>query len=149
MITAVNFKPHYWSPAYNPIVYSCTSDLASSTDMVYIFEVYVNGATGANATIRQRPNPAGVGMLDISAILQPYIDLTLYSVENDYYPYMYGNSADILATVEILVGEQYEDNTGAIITEDGYGNVGVPQFPLGNEEGAGSTVLVIPAALPY
>ena len=149
MITAVNFKPHYWSPAYNPIVYSCTSDLASSTDMVYIFEVFVNGATAANATIRQRPNPSGVGMLDISAILQPYLDLTLYSVENDYYPYMFGNSADILATVEILVGEQYENNTGAIVTEDGYGNVGQPAFPLVNEENAGSTVLVIPAALPY
>ena len=149
MITAVNFKPHYWSPAYNPIVYSCTSDIASSTDMVYIFEVFVNGATAANATIRQRPNPSGVGMLDISSILQPYLDLSLYSVENDYYPTMFGNSADILATVDILVGEQYEDGTGSIITEDGYGNVGEPAFPLTNEEGAGSTVLVIPAALPY
>jgi hypothetical protein len=148
MITAVNFKPHYWSPAYNPIVYSCTSNLSTQTDMNYVFEIFVNGATAANVTLRQRPNPSGVGMVDISATLQPYLNLSLYSVENDYYPYMYGNSADILATVTILVGEEYVDNTGAIITEDGYGNVGVPQFPLGAEEG-GSTVLVTPAALPY
>jgi hypothetical protein len=148
MITTVNFKPHYWSPAYNPIVYSCTSNLANSTDMVYVFDIFVNGATAANTTIRQRPNPSGVGMLDISSIVQPYIDLSLYSVENDYYPYFYGNSSDILATVSVLVGEQYENANGVIITQDGYGNPGSPQFPLGAEEG-GSQILITPAALPY
>ena len=150
MITSVNFKPHYWSPAYNPIVYSCTSDLSEETDMSYVFEVYINQSVTPNLTLRQRPNPSGAGMIDVSSTLQPYIDLSLYSVENDYHPTMYGNSDDILAEiVYIKVGEEYVDVNGALITEDGYGNPGGPEYPLGNEEGDGTSVIVTPAALPF
>lgn len=149
MITTVNFVPHFYSPAYNPIVYSVTSDLNQETDMVYVFNVFVNGATAANFTFRQRPNPAGAGMIDISSSLQPFIDLTLYSVENDAFPTMYGNSQDIVATALVVVGEEYFTTTGAFVQEDGFGDLGPPQFPLGIQEGLLLPQLVLPAALPF
>ena len=85
-ITAVNIKPHVWSQAYNPIVYSITSNKNTETDFSYVFWIYINGDGSGDPDYKivQRPNPAGAGMLDISSILQPEVLLSNFAQENSY-----------------------------------------------------------------
>lgn len=149
-ITSVYFRPHQWSAAYNPIVWSFISNKYSEIDMSYVVDLYVNGATGPTRTIKQRPNPAGVCMIDVSALMQPYIVMTNYAVENSSWPTEYGNSADFVANVYLKVGEEYTDANGNVIAENGNGSVGAPAFAIYSEEDpVDGPVRVIPAALPW
>jgi len=83
-ISAVNYKPHVYTPAYNPIPYSITSDENGQTDFSYVFDLYVNGATGYTYRLKQRPNPAGAGMIDISPIMQSYVELSNWTAEQGW-----------------------------------------------------------------
>ena len=76
MITGVNFRPKFYSPAYNPVIWSVTSDRAGDTtyvDFKYVFDIYVDSVRVNR--IKQRPNPANAGMLDVSLIVQSYLNI--------------------------------------------------------------------------
>lgn len=150
-ITNVYYRPHIWSPAYNPIVWSFVSNNNQEIDFSYVIDLYVNAATGAtgyNYRLKQRPNPIGVGMVDVSSIVQPFINLTGYSVEEGW-SLDYRNSEDIVASVFIKVGEEYVGaSAGAILTTfNGLGETGDPAYTMYAQEYA-KPVRVIPAALP-
>lgn len=149
-ITAVNIKPHVWSQAYNPIVYSITSNQNTETDFSYVFWIYING-TGVGEPdykIVQRPNPAGAGMLDVSTILQPEVLLSNFAQENSFNPNWYKTGADLVPNVLILAGEQYIFN-GLLTTFNGSGTVGNPAYILNSKESNSKQVRVLPAALPW
>ena len=146
-ITAVNYRPHIWSPAYNPIVWSFISNQNTQPDFTYVVDLYINGAVTRTYRIKQRPNPSGVCMVDVSSILQPYIDLALYAAE-DGWSLRYRNSNEVLATVLIKVGEEYSVN-GALTIFNGSGVVGAPAYSIGAKENNSKPVRVTPAALPY
>lgn len=150
-ITAVHYQPHTWSPAYNPIIWSFTSDLSSEVDMNYVVDLYINGATGYTYRLKQRPNPAGKCMVDISTIMQSYINLTDYTAEKGY-TLPYKDSSDIVASVMIKVGETYDDD-GVLVYKDGMGGTGDPLYAIYSNETAGLTsdkaVRVLPMALDY
>jgi hypothetical protein len=152
MITQVYAKPHVYSPGYNPIVWSFASDQSSQASFVYVVDVYINGATGSTTPtyrLKQKPNQAGVGMVDVSSIVQPFIDLTLYSAEEGY-DLDYKNSADITPSVFLKVGEEYSPATGAPATIfNGFGITGAPAFGVYSLEVDGAPVSVLPGALPY
>jgi len=137
------YRPSYQSPAYNPIIFTCYSQYYTYEDMRYIFDVYVNiGSTMTKvARIRQRPNPNGYGMLDISSIAQSYID---YS--NEDAPITNGET-----TIDYINGKVYEDNnylskkmyikvgeeykvSGVLYTYNGLGNdsgnIGDPEYTM-------------------
>ena len=42
MITAVNFRPKFYSPGYNPIIWSVTSDKTTEIDFNYVFDLYID-----------------------------------------------------------------------------------------------------------
>ena len=123
-ITNVYYKPKIWSPGYNPIVWSFLSNQNTQTDFNYVVDVYINAATGATAPayrLLQKPNPAGVCMVDVSSIVQPYLQLTNYSVEEGW-SLDYRDSYDIAASLFLKVGEQYVGASGgALTTFDGLG----------------------------
>jgi hypothetical protein len=152
MITNVFYKPHVYSAGYNPIVWSFFSNKAAEVDFSYLIDVYVNAATGSTTptySLIQRPNQVGVGLVDVSSIVQPFIELTDYSVEQGYNN-NYRNSTEIAPTVFIKVGEQYVGASGgAPIQFNGYGTTGAAAFFLGSIEQVAYPVTALPAALPW
>lgn len=151
MITSVHYKPHIWSPAYNPIMYSFTSDKNTQVDFTYVVDIYVNEAVGSatyTRRLKQRPNPAGACMIDISPIVTPFIDLSNYSAEEGW-SLRYRNSDEIAASVYIKVGEEYAGPSGgATAIYDGNGSIGEPAYTIYSQEFE-KPVRVIPAALDY
>jgi hypothetical protein len=152
MITNIFYKPHVYSAGYNPIVWSFFSDKAAEVDFSYLIDVYVNAATGSTTptySLIQRPNQVGVGLVDVSSIVQPFVELTDYSVEQGYDKF-YRNSLEITPSVFIKVGEQYVGASGgAPIQFNGYGTTGAAAFYMGSIEQFAYPVSVMPAALPW
>lgn len=146
-ITSVTYAPLNWQSAYNPIVWTCYSDKNLEIDMNYVFDVYINAATGATAPtyrIKQRPNPSGYGQIDASPLVQPYIDISSFYPTSATGAYL--KHGDALAFVHIKVGEEYQVN-GAQITFDGYGATGQPSYLLGSTgptAGVGADAVLYP-----
>ena len=151
MITAVNFKPHVYSSGYNPIVWSFVSDKNTQVDFSYVVDIYINAATGSTTPtyrLKQRPNQAGAGMIDVSSIVQPFIQLTDYSVEEGWNN-NFRNSVDIAPAVFIKVGEEYVGPSGGTATTfNGLGITGSPAYFIASLEQVGFPVSVLPGALP-
>jgi hypothetical protein len=151
-ISGINFVPHIWNQAYNPIMWSVASNQTNQPNFKYVFDLYVNGSASYTYRLKQNPNPAGNGMIDVSSYLQPFTDVDLYAPETAIYNDWYGNSANTAATVQVKVGEEYSVN-GALAIFNGSGVTGAPAYDLSTVEGASSAspnlVRVLSAALPY
>ena len=93
MITQVTYRPAYLAGAYNPIIWSCFSDKILQPDFKYVFDVYQNGVKILR--LKQRPNPSGHGMVDISQIAQGYLQ-----VNNPNAPLV-----QVETTIDYTVGE--------------------------------------------
>ncbi len=138
MITAVNFRPKFYSPGYNPIIWSVTSDKAQLTtifDFSYVFDVYIDGVY-INRFI-QRPNPSGAGMIDVAPIVEPFLEIGDFANEvgaEISKPFKMGSNA--ICNVKLYAGEQYRATSGAPLQVydglgNGGGNIGNPSYPLG------------------
>ena len=145
-ITAVYYRPHIWSPGYNPVIWSFISNEFPQTDFSYVIEMYINGATGPSYTLKQRPSPSGGCMVDVASILQGNINLADYSVEAGW-PLDFRNSDTITPNVYLKVGEEYVSN-GLLTTFNGSGATGAPAFEIYARE-ANKPVRILPAALTY
>lgn len=47
MISSVNYRPKYYAPGYNPVIWSVTSDQANvptNYDFKYVFDVFIDAA---------------------------------------------------------------------------------------------------------
>ena len=164
MITAVNFSPKYYSPGYNPVIWSVSSDFATDPDVYdfkYVFDVYIDGAFINR--FKQRPNPVGVGMFDVSTMIDPYIEIGDFANEVGSVvtkPFKTGSSA--VASVRVQVGEEYRvpNSLAGQVIYNGLGNdpgdIGNPQYLLGAQGyeggvgGAGAkSVIVLPWSLDW
>ena len=163
MITAVNFRPKFYSPGYNPIIWSVTSDQITEIDFNYVFDLYIDSVY-INRFI-QRPNPAGVGMIDVSSMVDPFLEIGDFANEVGVptsTPFKMGTNA--VCNVKLYVGEQYRTTAGADpVTYNGLGNAvedeGDPAYPLGaqgyyDEEDPTDDddilpVIVLPASLDW
>ena len=152
MITAINFKPHVYSAGYNPVVWSFLSDENKNIDFSYVVDIYINAATGSTTptyTLKQRPNQVGVCTVDVSSIVQPFIELTNYSVEQGWNK-NFRSSAEIAPSVFIKVGEEYIGGTGSTLTTfNGLGSTGSPAYFIGSLEQSAFPISVLPGALPW
>ena len=155
MITNVYYRPKQYTGAYNPIVWSFKSNLVNNLDFNYVVDIYVNSATGATASnyrLKQRPNQQGVCMVDVNSIVQPFINLSLYSAEEGWGK-NYRNGEEILANVFIKVGEEFlpSAQSSTKVIQNGLGVTGAdPAYiilagPTGNTK----PVSVLPSALDY
>lgn len=156
-INLTPYKPQWISPAYNPIVWSVRSTKVNSVDFKYVFDIYEVGNATPIQRIKQRANPEGYGMIDISTLVQGYLE---------------GTNPDAAIsqgelTIEYTVGKVFADNNlmskkyfvkvGEEYTVGGvtqiYNGVtdtaGAPNFLLysGNSE-ANTPVTVFCASLP-
>jgi hypothetical protein len=159
MITAVNFRPKFYSSGYNPIIWSVTSDLANDNliDYAYVFDVYVDGVK-VNRIV-QRPNPAFAGMIDVRPIVEPYLTIGTFANETGALiakPFKVGSTA--CASVYIYVGEQYRLNATDLTPTlyNGLGNTsgdqGQPAYFLGADGPIlmnSKPVIVLPSSLPW
>jgi hypothetical protein len=73
-IQTITYKPVWIAPAYNPIMWSVLSNRINQTDFKYVFDIYEVGNLTAIQRIKQRPNPLGYGMIDISTLVQGYLE---------------------------------------------------------------------------
>lgn len=160
MITNVYYRPHIFSPAYNPIVWSFESDKANEVDMTYVVDIYVNGQNNYAYRLKQRPNPQGVCMVDVSPIIQPYINLVNFQAEEGSTGAYFENGNLITTDFYLAVGEEYRIGTGELIIYDGTTDTaGEPAYFIFSNEGtalyaggqlvADGPVRAFPAALSY
>ena len=163
MITAVNFRPKFYSPGYNPIIWSVTSDKTTEIDFNYVFDLYIDSVK-INSFI-QRPNPAGVGMIDVSSMVDPFLEIGDFANEVGVptsTPFKMGTNA--VCNVRLFAGEQYRDAANADpIIYNGLGNdpgdKGNPAYPLGaqtfydvmdpEDNDDVLSVIVLPASLDW
>lgn len=162
-ITQTLASPGIYSPAFNPIAWSFLSDKSEEQDMKYVIDIYVYGATGYTHRIKQRPNPAGWCIIDVSAIVQPYISLAGFQNEYGYLQnkpwrannnevFFTGAQSEIFTYIDVKAGEEYTVN-GTPVIFDGLGATGEPAYILGNSDyvnGTGVTapeVRILPSAL--
>ena len=156
MITNVYYKPHVYTGAYNPIVWSFKSDQSTQLDFSYVVDIFINGASGAVYRLKQRPNPLGVGMVDVSSIVQPFIDYSDFTAEQGWSA-NFRNSEDILADVYIKVGEEFSTGITSgvdlryspLVMYNGEGALGPPAYAIYAQEGTTNAVNALPMALPY
>ncbi len=146
-ISAVNYNAHNYTPAYNPVMYSVTSDENGQIDFSYVFDIYVNGATGYTYRLKQRPNPAGAGMIDLAPILQSYVELSNWTAEEGY-DLRYRNFSEICPIYTIKVGEEYIGSDGNLTIFDGAGATGAPNYNLRAYESS-NPGRAMPAALDF
>ena len=146
-ITGTYYEPKCWSPAYNPIPWSVESNKNTEIDFSYVFDLYINGSATYDYRIKQRPNPLGIGMVDVSPIVQSYINLTDYSAESGWTK-SFRDSSEIVAQLEVKVGEEYIGTDGALTIFDGLGATGEPNYTAPDFENNGQ-VRVLPSALDF
>jgi hypothetical protein len=152
IVPSTGYSPNHLSPAYNPIIWSVLSSESSYTNMRYVFDIYLDADATKTVRIKQRPNPAGYGMLDISSIIQSYLDyseptaaITNGETTIDYASgKIYQSNPFLSRSVTIKVGEELD---GIIYT--GSGSVGEPSYILysGNTTDSKLAVKVWPASL--
>lgn len=157
MIVAVNYKPAYLSGAYNPIIWSFNSDKVSQIDMKYVIDIYKDNVKIIR--LKQRPNPNGAGMIDISTIAQGYLD-----VNNPNNPIVQGettidwtngklfsSNGTMSAHFYIKVGEEYTIAGNTNIYNGVTNTVGEPAYSIySNKSGfANLPVEVWPSSAEY
>lgn len=128
MITQTLQSPPVFSSAYNPILWMVESNATYYPNFKYIFDVYIGGATGP-LRFKTPANPAGRGLIDVSALAQSEIIITdnLPSLSNTPF---YGGTG-LAGQIYILAGEEYSLTLDQPIIEyDGLGAVGAPAYGL-------------------
>jgi hypothetical protein len=134
MITSVAYKPTVFSPAYNPIIWSVLSDKTQSIDFKYVFDIYVDDVK--INTIKQRANPSGYGMIDVSSIVQAYLDysnpgaqVTQGETSIDWTTgQLFANNNLMSRKVYLKVGEEYTLNGTTNIYNGITNQVGSPSY---------------------
>jgi hypothetical protein len=94
----------------------------------YIFDVYIGGATGP-LRFKTPANPAGRGLIDVTALAQSEIIITdnLPSLSNTPF---YGGTG-LAGQIYILAGEEYSITlNGEVIQYNGLGGTGAPAYGL-------------------
>ena len=154
-ITSVYQRPNNMSAAYNPIIWSFESDKNEEPDMKYVIDIYVNGATGPSHRIKQRPNPSGVCMIDISNIAQNYISLANYDAPKGSFADEYFDYEGVTVYLEAKAGEEY-NVSGVPTIFDGSGSEGEPAYDLKSIENQSNSsiysspgIVATPAALDW
>ena len=152
-ITTINYRPHIYTPAYNPIIFSFTSDKISESNMSYVVDVYLDGAANYSYRIKQRPNPSGVCQVDVSKIVQGNLYLKDYLAEDygnflkdDTVPTLGSGTNRIVTSVYIKVGEEYLVN-GVLTLFNGSDVEGDPAYAIYSEDYTSNPVIALPSAL--
>ena len=155
MITTVAYKPTVFSPAYNPIIWSVLSDKTQSTDFKYVFDIYVDDVK--INTIKQRANPSGYGMIDVSSLVQAYLDssnpaaqLTQGETSIDWTTgQLFANNNLMRSKLYLKVGEVYTLNGITSIYNGVTNQVGTPAYVVysGNTAVANTPVFTWAASI--
>jgi hypothetical protein len=136
MITQVYYRPSYLQGAYNPIVWSVASDKILEVDFKYVFDVYIDGVFVTR--LKQRPNPSGAGMIDVSTLVQGYLKIgqpngawtqgetTIDTAQG----FAYQDNGSLSIHVHLKVGEEYSDQGTLYIFNGITDNPGAPAYEL-------------------
>lgn len=112
MITAVSYKPSRICTPYNPIVWSVASSKTGQIDFQFVIDVYINNVFVSR--LKQRPNPSGYGIWDVSSIVQAYLKITNFTqgeLESpDTSSGWYHTNEEASVHVTCKIGEQYGAN---------------------------------------
>lgn len=160
-ITSVTYRPSYLSPGYNPIIWTFRSNQFNSYQQYkYVVDIYVDGVFVSR--LKQRPNPEGYCTIDVSAIVQPFLDPSEEpSFGSPSYLAPYSTNEDASRHVYIKVGEEFltEDGVQSSLTifpgtNTGIEDPGDPAYSIYSSFNATGTryevpVHVWPASLDY
>jgi hypothetical protein len=134
MITSVNYAPSYLQGVYNPIIWSVTSNQTTQLNFSYVFDVYINNTL--KVRLKVKPNPSGVGMIDVSQICQSFlpIDIVPETVINSSANLIFTDNLNSSLQVFLKVGEEY-GSPSVIYNGVTTGVVGIPAYNLYAKKG--------------
>jgi len=147
MITNVAYRPTVRTPGYNPIIWSCQSTKVNEPNFKFVFDIYIDGVKINR--IKQRANPTGYGMLDVSTLVQGYLDptnnstpLTQGETEIDWNTgKIYSDNENLSRHVFVRVGEEYTYNGVLQIFQ---GTIDAPGNPSFNLYSGNSDITTLP-----
>ena len=136
MITQVTYKPTVRTPGYNPIIWSCRSTNINMPNFKFVFDIFIDGVKVNR--IKQRANPTGHGMIDVSTLVQGYLDptnpntpLTQGETEIDWSTgKLYSDNENLSRHVYVKVGEEFTFNNTLQIFQGTIDAPGNPTFAL-------------------
>ena len=162
-ITNVWTRPQLWMPGFNPVVFSFLSDKTTEIDFSYVVDVYVGAPTlpsVGSPTLRlyQKPSPSGNCMIDVSNIVQSYLNLSnFYGTETGGAGPNYARYGNLLipgnnlwnatASVYLIIGEQYVSG-GVLTMFNGSGAAGQPGYAIYSAVGS-EPARIWCGAIPY
>jgi hypothetical protein len=147
MITNVTYKPTVRTPGYNPIIWSCQSTKVNEPNFKFVFDIYIDGIKVNR--IKQRANPTGYGMLDVSTLVQGYLDptnnetpLTQGETEINWSTgELFHDNLNLSRHVFVRVGEEYTFNSQLLIW---IGTADVPGNPAFNLFSGNTDITTLP-----
>jgi hypothetical protein len=128
MITTINYAPSYLQGTYNPIIWSVTSNQITQLNFSYVFDVYINGTF--EIRLKVKPNPAGVGMVDISQICQAYLKndrIPETVINTTTFQDLFADNTNSSLHLFLKVGEEYG---GFLFNGVTTGQLGAPAYNL-------------------
>jgi hypothetical protein len=128
MITTINYAPSYLQGTYNPIIWSVTSNQITQLNFSYVFDVYINGTF--EIRLKVKPNPAGVGMVDISQICQAYLKndrIPETVINTTTFQDLFADNTNSSLHLFLKVGEEYG---GFLFNGVNTGQLGAPAYNL-------------------
>lgn len=127
-ITATVQSPPIFSSAYNPIVWAVTTNEAQNFNFKFVFDVYIGGATGP-IRFKTPANPKGLGLIDVSSLVQSEIDITENIPSLSSTPFYLGEG--LASEVYVEAGEEYSITlNGEVVEYNGLGGTGSPAYGL-------------------
>jgi len=136
MIIGVNYKPTLRTPGYNPIIWSCRSSKVNEPNFKFVFDIFIDGIKVNR--IKQRANPQGYGMVDVSTLVQGYLDptnpatpLTQGETEINWnIGQVFTDNENLSRHVYIKVGEEYTFNGQLLMFQGSIDAPGNPNYNL-------------------
>lgn len=113
MIT-IQSTPDKFTPAFNPVVFSITSDNYAQPDFKFVADVY-NGAGILLASLKYQPRVVGTDpvSIDVSRILHELVSSDYLKLNSVVSPSIVTTSGAAISDYSVQFGEQYSDTVYA------------------------------------
>jgi len=131
----ITLDPTYLNVSNNPMVFVLNSTNIDEFQYQYVLDVRTWPDNTLRTRIKQFPNPEGVGIFDVSHVVDDYIT---YNPNNFKIEQIESPLGDEYQRYRILAGEEYGTSPSSSVTlYDGTGSIGAPEVTGPNASGDG------------
>jgi hypothetical protein len=114
MAITIHTTPDKFSPAFNPVVFSITSDNYAQPDFKFVADVY-NGSGSLLASLKYQPQVVGTDpvIIDVSRILYELVNSDYLNLNSVVNPSIVTTAGAAVSDYSVQFGEQYSNTVYA------------------------------------